>query len=422
MPPRCGEDGQRSISPLRCAIYTRKSTEEGLNQDFNTLEAQREAAEAYIRSQLHAGWIALAERYDDGGYTGANLERPALRRLLADIAADGIDCVIVYKVDRLSRSLLDFARLMEIFERGQVSLVSITQPLNTTSSLGRLTLNILLSFAEFERQMIADRTRDKMAAARRKGKWVGGRPVLGYDIAVTGGQLVVNAEEARRVQEIFALYLRHRSLEAVLDEMKARQWTTKRWTTRDGQEHPGRPFTKASLERLLRNVLYVGQVSHQGQVYPGEQAAVVEKSVWTRVRELLPQEQNGSCVAAESSREAKPIRSRRRPSAAVAQATERVPRITRLLALALKFEEMIRSGVVGNYTVMAQLGQVSRSRVTQVTNLLNLAPDIQEEILFLRPEEAERLRISELSVRKLSAILEWGEQRARWTRLRHSPL
>ena len=418
-----GEQQPRSTaSALRCAIYTRKSTEEGLNQDFNTLEAQREAAEAYIRSQLHAGWIALAERYDDGGYTGANLERPALRRLLADIAADGIDCVIVYKVDRLSRSLLDFARLMEIFERGQVSLVSITQPLNTTSSLGRLTLNILLSFAEFERQMIADRTRDKMAAARRKGKWVGGRPVLGYDIAVTGGQLVVNAEEARRVQEIFALYLRHRSLEAVLDEMKARQWTTKRWTTRDGQEHPGRPFTKASLERLLRNVLYVGQVSHQGQVYPGQQAAVVEKSVWTRVRELLPQEHKGSCVAAGSSRESKPIRSRWRPSAAVAQATDRVPRITRLLALALKFEEMIRSGVVGNYTVMAQLGQVSRSRVTQVTNLLNLAPDIQEEILFLRPEEAERLRISELSVRKLSAILEWGEQRARWRRLRHSTL
>jgi DNA invertase Pin-like site-specific DNA recombinase len=418
MPPRCGEDAQRSISPLRCAIYTRKSTEEGLNQDFNTLEAQREAAEAYIRSQLHAGWIALAERYDDGGYTGANLERPALRRLLADIAAGRIDCVTVYKVDRLSRSLLDFARLMEIFERRQISLVSITQPLNTTSSLGRLTLNILLSFAEFERQMIADRTRDKMAAARRNGKWVGGTPVLGYDIAVGGGKLVVNPEEARRVQEIFALYLRHRSLAAVLDEMEARQWTTKRWTTRDGQEHAGRTFTKASLERLLRNVLYVGQVSHQGQVYPGEQAAVVEKSVWTRVHELLPQERNGSCVAAGSSREAKPIRSRQRSETAVAEATERVPRITRLLALALKFEEMIRSGVVGNYTVMAELGQVSRSRVTQVTNLLNLAPDIQEEILFLQPEEAEGLRISELSVRKLSAILAWGEQRAQWRRLR----
>jgi site-specific DNA recombinase len=183
------EEPRSSTSTLRCAIYTRKSTEEGLNQDFNTLEAQREAAEAYIRSQLHAGWIVLAERYDDGGYTGANLERPALRRLLADIAAGRIDCVMVYKVDRLSRSLLDFARLMEVFERRQVSLVSVTQPLNTTSSLGRLTMNILLSFAEFERQMIADRTRDKMAAARRKGKWVGGTPVLGYDIAVGGGKL-----------------------------------------------------------------------------------------------------------------------------------------------------------------------------------------------------------------------------------------
>src|SRR5579862_3961677 len=175
---------------LRCAIYTRKSTEEGLQQEFNTLDAQREAAEAYVCSQLHAGWIALAARYDDGGFTGANLERPALRRLLADIEAGKVDCVLVYKVDRLSRSLLDFARLMEVFERRKVSLVSITQPLNTTGSMGRLTLNILLSFAEFERQMIADRTRDKMAAARRKGKWVGGRPVLGYDIAAAGGKLL----------------------------------------------------------------------------------------------------------------------------------------------------------------------------------------------------------------------------------------
>jgi len=195
-----GREGRRSgagqkpppSSALRCAIYTRKSTEEGLAQEFNTLEAQRESAEAFVQSQLHAGWTALAERYDDGGYTGANLERPALRRLLADIEAGRIDCVLVYKVDRLSRSLLDFARLMEIFERHQVSLVSITQPLNTTGSLGRLTLNILLSFAEFERQMIADRTRDKMAAARRKGKWVGGPPVLGSDTADAPACLVAN--------------------------------------------------------------------------------------------------------------------------------------------------------------------------------------------------------------------------------------
>src|SRR5712692_1440598 len=213
--------------PLRCAIYTRKSTEEGLTQEFNTLEAQRESAEAYVQSQVQAGWTTLAERYDDGGYSGANLERPALRQLLVDIEAGRIDCVLVYKIDRLSRSLLDFARLMEIFERHQVSLVSVTQPLNTTGSLGRLTLNILLSFAEFERNLIADRTRDKIAAARRKGKWVGGTPVLGYDIADTGRKLVVNPEEARRVQAIFRLYLQHRSLEAALADIRARHWMTK---------------------------------------------------------------------------------------------------------------------------------------------------------------------------------------------------
>src|ERR1700680_4281411 len=223
MSPR---DQQDRGSSLRCAIYTRKSTEEGLNQDFNTLEAQREAAEAYIRSQLHAGWTTLPERYDDPGYTGGNLDRPELQNILAEIEAGRIDCVLVYKVDRLSRSLLDFARLMETFERHKVNLVSITQPLSTTGSLGRLTLNILLSFAEFERQMIADRTRDKMAAARRKGKWVGGMPVLGYDVAATGGRLVVNPEEARQVQSILALYLQHRSLEVVLTEMETRLWTT----------------------------------------------------------------------------------------------------------------------------------------------------------------------------------------------------
>src|SRR5260370_30274905 len=253
---------EREPSTMRCAIYTRKSTEEGLNQEFNTVEAQREAAEAYIRSQRHAGWTALAERYDDGGYSGANLERPALRKLLTDIEGSRIDCVLVYKVDRLSRSLLDFARLMEIFERQKVNLVSITKPLNTAGSLGRLTLNILLSFAQFEREMIADRTRDKIAAARRKGKWVGGIPPLGYDLAATGGKLVINPEEADRVKAIFALYLQHRSLDAVLAEMQVRKWMTKRWTTRDGREHLGRRFTKATLERLLKNRLYVGQVSH----------------------------------------------------------------------------------------------------------------------------------------------------------------
>src|SRR6266567_156761 len=287
-------------SVCRCAIYTRKSTEEGLNQPFNTLEAQREAAEAYILSQRHLGWSVVADRYDDGGYTGGNLERPALQKLLTDLKAGKIDCVVIYKVDRLSRSLLDFARLMEIFEKHGVSLVSVTQPLNTTSSLGRLTLNILLSFAQFEREMIADRTRDKMAAARRKGKWVGGTPVLGYDLAGSGGKLVINPEEARRVQEIFALYVQHPSLDEVLDEMEVRHWTTKRWTTRDGTEHLGRPFTKAILVRLLRNVIYLGQVSHQGEVYPGEQEAIVERSVWERAQARLVKAQEESGVAAGS--------------------------------------------------------------------------------------------------------------------------
>jgi len=400
--------------PLRCAIYTRKSTEDGLTQEFNTLEAQRESAEAYVRSQGHAGWTTLPERYDDGGYSGANLDRPALRQLLADIEVRRIDCVLVYKIDRLSRSLLDFARLMEIFERRQVSLVSITQPLNTTGSLGRLTLNILLSFAEFERTMIQDRTRDQMAAARRKGKWVGGTPVLGYDLAATGGKLVVNREEAGRVQIIFALYLQHGSLASVLGEIQARNWTTKRWRTRDGKERGGRPFSKATLRRLLTNVLYLGKVSHQEAVYAGEQEPLVEEQLWKRVHEKLGQERHRAGMAADA--QASGTAARRHSSALVGPA-EAVPRITRLLALALKFEDLIRSGTVGNYAALAQVARVSRARVTQMTSLLNLAPDIQEEILFLPAAAARQLRLSEPSLRKLTATLLWNQQREQWREL-----
>jgi len=183
--------------PLRCAIYTRKSTEEGLQQEFNSLQAQREAAESYIASQRHSGWIALPNVYDDGGFSGATIERPALKQLLADIECGDIDCVVVYKVDRLSRSLLDFARLMAVFEERKISFVSVTQEFNTTTSLGRFTLNILLSFAQFEREIISERTRDKLGAARRKGKWIGGIPVLGYDVHPDGGRLIVNPGEAR---------------------------------------------------------------------------------------------------------------------------------------------------------------------------------------------------------------------------------
>ena len=190
---------------IRCAIYTRKSTEEGLDQDFNSLDAQREAAEAYIKSQKHLGWTLVSTRYDDGGFSGSSMERPALQKLLEDVDERRIDCIIVYKVDRLSRSLLDFARLMDRFDQRSISFVSVTQEFNTTTSLGRLTLNILLSFAQFEREIIGERTRDKMSAARRKGKWIGGTPVLGYDVDPDGGRLVVNEKEAVIVRQIFDL-------------------------------------------------------------------------------------------------------------------------------------------------------------------------------------------------------------------------
>src|SRR6202162_6338742 len=224
----------KSAPTVRCAIYTRKSTEEGLDQDFNSLHAQREAGEAYIKSQKHLGWTLVSAHYDDGGFTGGNLDRPALQQLLEDIEGHHIDCVVVYKVDRLSRSLLDFARLVDRFDQRAVSFVSVTQQFNTTTSLGRLTLNILLSFAQFEREIIGERTRDKMSAARRKGKWIGGTPVLGYDVDPGGGRLVVNEKEARRVREIFGLYQTHRSLLKVLAELGARRWKNKSWTTKSG--------------------------------------------------------------------------------------------------------------------------------------------------------------------------------------------
>lgn len=197
---------------VRCAIYTRKSTEEGLEQELNSLDAQREAAEAYIRSQANEGWVCSPERYDDGGFTGSNMERPALRRLLDDIEASKIGAVICYQVDRLSRSLLDFARMMEVFHRQRVSFAAVTQQFNTATSMSRLVLNVLLSFAQLEREIISERTRDKIAAARCKGKWAGGMPLLGYDVDAKGSKLVVNEPEAKRVRAIFDLSLQHQAL------------------------------------------------------------------------------------------------------------------------------------------------------------------------------------------------------------------
>jgi site-specific DNA recombinase len=275
------------IPAVRCAIYTRKSTEEGLDQDFNSLQAQREAAEAFIHSQKHAGWTLIPHRYDDGGFSGATMERPAVQQLLEDVEARRIDCVVVYKVDRLSRSLLDFARLIDRFDQRSVSFVSVTQQFNTTTSLGRLTLNILLSFAQFEREIISERTRDKMSAARRKGKWVGGTPVLGYDVDPGGGGLVVNQKEALRIGEIFSLYAGRPSLSVVVAELERRRWKSKSWKSKRGTAHRGRVFTKASLRRLLTNAIYAGKVEHRGAIYAGEHSPIVEPAVWEQVNAVL---------------------------------------------------------------------------------------------------------------------------------------
>jgi site-specific DNA recombinase len=255
---------------VRCAIYTRKSTEEGLQQEFNSLDAQREAGEAFIASQKNEGWQVLADHFDDGGYTGGNMDRPALKRLLAAVEARSVDCVVVYKVDRLSRSLMDFARIVQAFDQNGVSFVSVTQQFNTTTSIGRLTLNILLSFAQFEREIISERTRDKMSAARRKGKWIGGHPVLGYDIDTKGGRIIVNPAEAEQVRTIFGLYVAKGSTLPVLQETQRIGLATKRWTTEDGNVRGGKPFTRGSLHAVLTSVLYTGMVDHKGVLYQGE--------------------------------------------------------------------------------------------------------------------------------------------------------
>jgi site-specific DNA recombinase len=290
--PAKAANGSGEGKTVRCAIYTRKSTEEGLQQEFNSLDAQREASEAFVASQKHEGWQVITEHFDDGGYTGGNMDRPALKRLLAAVEARSVDCIVVYKVDRLSRSLLDFARIIEVFDRNGVSFVAVTQQFNTTSSLGRLTLNILLSFAQFEREIISERTRDKMSAARRKGKWIGGHPVLGYDIDSKGGRIVVNPGEAEQVRTLFGLYLAKGSTLPVLQETQRVGLVSKRWTTEDGKVRGGKPFTRGSLHATLTNVLYTGMVDHKGILYHGEHDRIIDQETWDRVHETL--QRNGS--------------------------------------------------------------------------------------------------------------------------------
>jgi site-specific DNA recombinase len=291
--PRSKSSANSGKPPVRCAIYTRKSSEEGLDQAFNSLDAQRESAEAYIKSQAAEGWMCLPQHYSDGGFTGGNMERPGLRRLLVDIDAGMIDAVVVYKVDRLSRSLADFARMMEAFESRNVSFVSVTQRFSTADSMGRLTLNMLLSFAQFEREIISERTRDKLAATRRKGKWTGGHPILGYDLDRANQRLVINVSEAKRVRQIFKLYLRHQALVPVVTRLDELNWCTKAWTTIRGKMRGGRPFDRNKLYAMLHNVAYIGRVRHKENTYPGEHDAIVDNAIFERVQEALARH-NGS--------------------------------------------------------------------------------------------------------------------------------
>lgn len=539
MPPE-QEKSKTAPRRIRCAIYTRKSTEEGLDQEFNSLDAQREAAEAFVRSQKREGWVALADTYDDGGFTGANMDRPALQRLLKTVEARAVDCVVVYKVDRLSRSLLDFTRMLSLFDKHNVSFVAVTQHFNTSTSLGRLTLNILLSFAQFERELIGERTRDKMGAARRRGKWVGGCPVLGYDVEPAIGRLVINEEEAERVRSIFNLFIQHRSMLSTLAEIERRGWKLKAWVRRNGTFRPGTPFRLNSLRRLLTNVLYTGMVRHKGQLYPGEHAAIVSRELWDDAQQLITHRPESGrsrtkslallndllycarcgsrmvytytakqgrrypyyvCLSARTHRDggcgaksipasrieqsvleqtrvagiqipepaewtgmeqidrAAAIRSwieriyydgsahrismRFRPDArnsgteesareiicdpgfragqhgreATSPAwnaspdlklvTGSIPRIARLMALAIRFRNSLDNGVFRDYAEVARLGHVTRARMTQITKLLYLPPDIQEQILFLPPVKG----INERNLRKVVDTIEWQEQR-----------
>jgi DNA invertase Pin-like site-specific DNA recombinase len=263
------------VRKLRCAVYTRKSSEEGLEQEFNSLAAQREACEAYIASQKPEGWVLVPDRYDDGGISGATLERPGLKRLLADIEARRVDVVVVYKIDRLSRALMDFAKLVEVFDRNEVTFVSVTQSFNTTTSMGRLTLNILLSFAQFEREVIGERIRDKFAASRKKGMWMGGFVPLGYD--VKDRKLVVNEADAKTVRMIFERFTKIGSATTLVAALRAEGVTGKY----------GKLVDKGYIYKLLNNRTYIGKAVHKGTVYPGEHEAIISQALWDKVHSIL---------------------------------------------------------------------------------------------------------------------------------------
>ncbi len=277
---------------FRCAIYTRKSSEEGLDQDFNSLEAQHEACEAYIKSQSHEGWRLISDRFDDGGFSGGNMERPALRQLMTMVDAAKVDIIVVYKIDRLTRSLTDFAKLADRLDVHGVSFVSVTQQFNTTTSMGRLMLNVLLSFAQFEREITGERIRDKIAASKRKGMWMGGSPPMGYD--VVNRQLVVNQTDAAAIRRVFNLYLEESNVPALLDRLRREDIRTAARYSAKGNHYGNRPFARGHLYRLLANPIYIGRVPHKTMSHRGQHDAIIEKAIWDAVQLQLLDNTQGS--------------------------------------------------------------------------------------------------------------------------------
>jgi len=291
--------------PLACAIYTRKSSEEGLDQEFNSLDNQREACEAYIKSQASEGWRLVEDRFDDGGFTGGNMDRPALQRLIHEIKRKRVQVIVVYKIDRLTRSLADFARLVEVLDEHGASFVSVTQQFNTTTSMGRLTLNVLLSFAQFEREVTSERIRDKIGASKRRGMWMGGFPPLGYDIV--NRRLAVNENEAARAREIFELALDAPSLTRLTRTLAERGHTTKRWKTQKGVMFGGGLFSRTNLHQMLRNPIYVGKIRQGGKLYVGEHEGVIPLDLWNAVQEKLDAARQGASRARTNARSNAPL-------------------------------------------------------------------------------------------------------------------
>jgi site-specific DNA recombinase len=273
------------IAKKRCAIYCRVSTDERLDQEYNSLEAQRDAGLAYVASQRHDGWLALDDQYIDGGFSGGTLERPALKRLFADVEAGRIDVIVVYKLDRLTRSLADFARIVDVLDKHNVTFVSVTQQFNTTTSMGRLTLNILLSFAQFEREVTGERIRDKIAASIAKGMWMGGVPPLGYD--VVNRKLIVNESEAALVREIFRRFAEHGSAARLVRELEHEGHTTKVWTTQTGKLRSANTIDQQYLFKLLRNRIYVGEMTLRNKSFPGQHTAIVSNELWAAVEQVI---------------------------------------------------------------------------------------------------------------------------------------